>query len=89
MMPQFQDLHLAYNSCGIYGCRSLKLALLSHSAMLDPTLGLRELDLSYNPIGDAGVRELCIGMVQSPTLRYLRLRGCGITTMGKHFFCYT
>lgn len=83
MMSHFQDLDISYNNCGIYGCRSLKLALLSHSALLNPTLGFRELNISYNPIGDAGVLEICIGMTQSPTLRYLRLKGCGITHIGK------
>lgn len=91
-MPQFQDLDISNNNCGIYGCRSLKLALLSHSAHLDPTMGFRELDLSYNPIGDVGVFEICIGMIQSPTLRYLRLKGCGITHVGKIYikiiYCY-
>jgi hypothetical protein len=40
------------------------------------------LDLSHNPIGDAGARHLCRALAHSPVIRELRLDFCGLTGVG-------
>lgn len=45
-------------------------------------MGFRSLDLSNNPIGDAGVRELCFALVRTNTLKALYLHACQITDSG-------
>ncbi|XP_036790066.1 NACHT, LRR and PYD domains-containing protein 3-like [Oncorhynchus mykiss] len=60
---------LAYESCETLA-----------SALQTPTSPLRELDLSYNDLGDRGVKLLCIGLT-SPlcNIQTLVLGQCGLT----------
>ncbi|XP_026135198.1 NACHT, LRR and PYD domains-containing protein 12-like [Carassius auratus] len=67
---------LRLSNCGVTdeGCAALASALRSN---------LRELDLSWNKLGDSGVGFLCSGL-KNPhcKLEILRLRDCGITDEG-------
>ncbi|XP_074854067.1 NACHT, LRR and PYD domains-containing protein 12-like [Carettochelys insculpta] len=50
------------------------------SAILGKSQYLRELDLCYNKLGDAGFRLLCNGLKQPACkLQKIRLTGCGLT----------
>uniref|UniRef100_A0A8C3FYB9 NLR family pyrin domain containing 12 n=1 Tax=Chrysemys picta bellii TaxID=8478 RepID=A0A8C3FYB9_CHRPI len=50
------------------------------SAVLSKSLSLRELDVCYNKLGDAGMKLLCDGLRQPDCkLQKLRLTGCGLT----------
>lgn len=81
-MPQFLDLGMAGNICKLYGCRAMKLALASHGVSVRAMMGFRSLDLSNNPLGDDGIKELCFAIVRSNTLQALQLYCCGMTDVG-------
>ncbi|KAH1171083.1 hypothetical protein KIL84_006701 [Mauremys mutica] len=50
------------------------------SAVLSKSQSLRELDMCYNKLGDAGMKLLCDGLRQPDCkLQKLRLTGCGLT----------
>ncbi|XP_074921137.1 NACHT, LRR and PYD domains-containing protein 3-like [Chelonoidis abingdonii] len=50
------------------------------SAVLSKSQSLRELDVCYNKLGDAGMKLLCDGLRQPDCkLQKLRLTGCGLT----------
>jgi Ran GTPase-activating protein (RanGAP) involved in mRNA processing and transport len=40
--------------------------------------GFREINLSNNPLGDEGVRELCLAIEKTETLRILHLAFCDL-----------
>ncbi|XP_060760201.1 ribonuclease inhibitor-like [Neoarius graeffei] len=65
--------------CGVSdeGCAALSSALRSNPSHL------RELDLSYNTLGDSGVKRLCAGL-ENPhcKLEILGLWGCGVSDEG-------
>ncbi len=81
-MAEFRDLDIAGNVCKYYSCRSLKSALISHGVSYAPGTGFRELNLSTNPIGDEGIKEISIALRRTQTLRILRISNCGITEVG-------
>ncbi|CAF87736.1 unnamed protein product, partial [Tetraodon nigroviridis] len=76
--PECRLESLRLRLCGLthVGCASLASALRSNPAHL------RELELSYNQLQDAGVELLCgfLQLPQSP-LETLRLRHCGLSPL--------
>jgi len=75
-MPQFQDLDVASNKIRTNGARALALAIISHSLFGDANYGLRHIDISNNPLGLAGLREIASALPKTHTLRSLRMRSC-------------
>ncbi|XP_012625017.1 ribonuclease inhibitor isoform X2 [Microcebus murinus] len=78
---QLESLKL--ESCGVTAanCRDLCGILASKAS-------LKELDLGSNQLGDAGLAELCPGLLQpSSRLRTLWLWECGITAEGCRELC--
>jgi Ran GTPase-activating protein (RanGAP) involved in mRNA processing and transport len=81
--PEFRDLDISGNLGRYFCCRNMKTAVISHSTASGPTmLGFRELNISTNPIGDDGIKELCIAIRRTGSLRILRVANCGITEKG-------
>ncbi|KAM6445767.1 LOW QUALITY PROTEIN: tonsoku-like protein [Rhynochetos jubatus] len=73
-LPALTLLDLAGNRIGAQGLRHL---LPQHPGTFQ---SLEELDLSLNPLGDAGCPPLCQLLGACPALATLRLRGCGFTS---------
>ncbi|HJN78207.1 MAG TPA: hypothetical protein QGF58_30120 [Myxococcota bacterium] len=67
-LPELTDLRLANNRIGTAGC--VTIASMTR---------LVRLDLSNNPLRDAGAFRLARGL---PRLRELRLQGCGVGDLG-------
>mmetsp|Transcript_25605 Transcript_25605/g.44053 ORF Transcript_25605/g.44053 Transcript_25605/m.44053 type:complete len:264 (-) Transcript_25605:71-862(-) len=85
MMPQFQDLDVSSNQCRTNGARALKLAIISHSTFSDDSHGFRHIDISNNPLGEGGARELAEAIRKTMTIKSLKLRCCSINEAGiKH-----
>jgi len=89
-VPTLQVLDLAGNFCHGVGVEFIKNLILSH-AVLDKSrgLGLRDLDLSFNPIGSLGVQFLKDALPRSFTLEALSVAGCSIPTDAMEVFTAT
>ncbi|XP_014817564.1 PREDICTED: tonsoku-like protein isoform X2 [Calidris pugnax] len=75
-LPALTLLDLAGNQLGPQGLQQL----LPQPPHTSPALqSLEELDLSLNPLGDAGGRSLSLLLPLCPALTALRLRGCGFS----------
>ncbi|KAG5484692.1 hypothetical protein CUR178_07285 [Leishmania enriettii] len=70
-----QLLELPGCAIGSRGCRYLGGYLRSNATVT-------RLVLDFNPLGDAGVQELCIGLQWNSTLTSLSLQYCGISSVG-------
>ena len=80
-VPTLQLLDVAGNHCSGVGCEAIKELVLSHG-VLDKGrgLGLRELDISYNPLGALGVAHLAKCIPRTFTMEALSVAGCAIPT---------
>jgi Ran GTPase-activating protein (RanGAP) involved in mRNA processing and transport len=85
-LSEFQDLDISGNMGRYYCCRLLKDAIVSLGVNWDNSgtrlTGFRELNLSTNPIGDSGIKEICLAIKRTLTLKILRIANCGITEQG-------
>ena len=96
-VPTIVFVDLSGNSCLANGANALKEAIISHctlggfSNMKDgqrednddlPMLGLRELYLDNNPIGDLGMIELTEAIQKTFTLTTLSISNCSIGDVG-------
>ena len=52
--------------------------------IVNRTLDLKHLDISYNKIQDDGVRDIMEGLQQNDTLTELLLQCCGISVKGNY-----
>jgi hypothetical protein len=82
-----QVLDLAGNRCIGVGMQFLANMILSHG-VLDKKkgLGIRDLDISYNPIGSLGTTYLIPAVVRSETLEALNVAGCQMNTEDMYSF---
>uniref|UniRef100_A0A452HSI2 Uncharacterized protein n=1 Tax=Gopherus agassizii TaxID=38772 RepID=A0A452HSI2_9SAUR len=66
--------------CRLSNCYFTGVCCGALSAVLSKSQSLRELDMCYNKLGDAGMKLLCDGLRQPDCkLQKLRLTGCGLT----------
>lgn len=83
VMPTLEVLDLQGNYCHGIGMAPVKEAIMSHGAFDHGTkLGLKDINLSYNPLGDEGVMYMRDAISRSNTLIALRLKACEITDVG-------
>ncbi|XP_037696292.1 ribonuclease inhibitor [Choloepus didactylus] len=76
-----EKLSLEYCQLSAGGCGHL-------ASVLRTTPSIREFVLSNNDLGEAGVQQLCRGLVESACqLEMLRLEGCGITSANCKDLC--
>ncbi|KAM9257796.1 tonsoku-like protein [Morus bassanus] len=75
-LPALTLLDLAGNRLGAQGLRQL---LPRQPGTAGAFQSLEELDLSLNPLGDAGCRPLALLLQSCPALTTLRLQACGFT----------
>lgn len=80
-LPQFRVLDLSGNDCHILGSKAIKEMIISHSILGDGA-GIRDLDLSSNPIGDKGAEHICEGIRRTETLSSILLNNCNISESG-------
>lgn len=85
LMPSIRLLNIAGNDCHAIGADSLKRMIDSHCA-LEGNFGIRELDVSSNPIGNRGIMHLNKGIMSSQTLTSLNVAYCQIDTEGMETF---
>jgi Ran GTPase-activating protein (RanGAP) involved in mRNA processing and transport len=89
-VPTLQVLDLAGNFCHGVGMEFVKDLILSHAVLdLNRGLGLRDLDISFNPIGDLGVMHLNNAIPRTFTLEALSVRSCEIPTESMYQLCKT
>jgi len=78
-MPTMQVLDLSGNYCQSIGMEAIQDLILGHSNLdVSNNLGITDLDMSCNPIGDAGVQLLNAAVERSNTLTALKIAACGI-----------
>ena len=78
-IPTLQLLDLAGNQIHGVGAEALAGAVKSHST-LTGIMGLKDLDLSSNPLGSHGILYLDDAIRTSTTLNFLKLGCCGLDT---------
>ncbi len=82
-----QVLDLAGNYCQGIGMEFVAEMILSHAVLdLSRGLGIRDLDISLNPIGPLGVKYLCPAVERSESLEALSIAGCNIDTDSMYKF---
>ena len=82
-----QVLDLAGNYCQGIGMEFVAEMILSHAVLdLNRGLGIRDLDISLNPIGALGIKYLCPAIERSESLQALSVAGCSIDTDSMYKF---
>jgi Ran GTPase-activating protein (RanGAP) involved in mRNA processing and transport len=86
-VPTLQVLDLAGNLCMGNGMMYVRDLILSHGVLnKNRGLGLRDLDISFNPIGDLGAKFIGEAIPRSFTLEALNISGCEIPTSAMYDF---
>lgn len=84
-MPSIRVLNLSGNQCHGIGADAIKRMVLSHCT-LENNFGIRELDISSNPLGDIGITEISNCLNKSLTLTSLNVSHCQIELNGMESF---
>ena len=83
IIPTLEVLDLQGNYCHGIGMSPVKEAIMSHGSFDHGIkLGLKDINLSYNPLGDEGVMYMRDAISRSNTLVSLKLKSCNITDSG-------
>lgn len=81
-----RSLDLQRNHITVHSCSAIAAVLASspgtHSSQLHPPSRIAHLDLSHNPLGDAGISLLSLGLCEAAALRSLILQDCDIGVSG-------
>ena len=89
-LPTLEVLDLHGNYCHDIGMEYLCEALLSHGAFaLGEIMGLKDLNLSQNPIGNTGLKLLSEALDRNHCLIALKLSECDVTNEGMERFLKT
>ena len=85
LMPSIRLLNIAGNDCHAIGADAVQRMLDSHCA-LEGDSGIRDLDISSNPIGNRGVTHINKGLISSHTLTSLNVSYCQVDSVGMDTF---
>jgi hypothetical protein len=85
LMPSIRLLNIAGNDCHAIGATAVQRLLDSHCA-LEGNAGIRDLDISSNPLGNRGILQLNNALRSSQTLTALNIAYCTVDTEGMDTF---